>query len=170
MLDSLTFIVLVFHFCPIYFKKIWNPFTTHGTWTKKTKKKKSKKRYRERVGRKKERRRRKKKKKKESRESSLVHDYGHMVVIDFFFFFFFSYLFMPAEISIPTEIGRNWPEWPKLKNADSLFWKCILENAKCIIENAFARMYFAENSVFGKILKLFIRSDYAERNCVWLIF
>ena len=32
------------------------------------------------------------------------------------------------------------------------------------------RMHFAENSVFSKILKLFIRSDYAERNCVWLIF
>ena len=33
-----------------------------------------------------------------------------------------------------------------------------------------ARMHFAENSAFGKILKLFIRSDYAEKNCVWLIF
>jgi hypothetical protein len=36
--------------------------------------------------------------------------------------------------------------------------------------NAFSRMHFAENSAFGKILKLFIRSDYAERNCVWLVF
>ena len=32
------------------------------------------------------------------------------------------------------------------------------------------RMHFAENSAFGKILKLFIRSDYAERNCIWLVF
>ena len=39
-----------------------------------------------------------------------------------------------------------------------------------ILENAFSRMHFAENSAFGKILKLFIRSDYAERNCVWLVF
>ena len=31
-------------------------------------------------------------------------------------------------------------------------------------------MYFIENSVFGKILKLFIRSDYAEKNYVWLVF
>ena len=56
---------------------------------------------------------------------------------------------------------------------DPLFWDCILENAfliECIFENAFSIMYFVENSVFGKILKLFIRSDYAERNCVWLIF
>jgi hypothetical protein len=34
----------------------------------------------------------------------------------------------------------------------------------------FVRMHFAKNSAFGKILKLFIRSDYAERNYVWLIF
>ena len=34
-------------------------------------------------------------------------------------------------------------------------WKCI-----------FSRMHFIENSAFGKILKLFIRSDYAEKNCV----
>ena len=56
---------------------------------------------------------------------------------------------------------------------DPLFWKCILENAfllECILKNAFSRMYFAKNSVFGKILKLFIRSDYVERNCVCLVF
>ena len=29
---------------------------------------------------------------------------------------------------------------------------------------AFFRMYFAENSAFGKILKLFLRSDSAESN------
>jgi hypothetical protein len=53
---------------------------------------------------------------------------------------------------------------------DPLFWECILENAfllEYILENTFFRMYFVENSVFGKILKLFIRSDYAERNCIW---
>jgi hypothetical protein len=33
-----------------------------------------------------------------------------------------------------------------------------------------ARMHFAENSAFSKILKLFIRSDYVERNCVLLVF
>jgi hypothetical protein len=52
---------------------------------------------------------------------------------------------------------------------DPLFWECILENTfllECIFENVFSRMHFAENSGFGKILKLFIRSDYAERNCV----
>ena len=56
---------------------------------------------------------------------------------------------------------------------DPLFWECILKNAfmlECILENIFSRMYFVENSAFGKILKLFIRSDYAERNCVWLVF
>ena len=36
--------------------------------------------------------------------------------------------------------------------------------------NAFSRMHFAKNSTFGKILKLFIRSDYAKRNCIWLVF
>ena len=46
----------------------------------------------------------------------------------------------------------------------------IMHYRECILENAFSRMHFAENSVFGKILKLFIRSDYAERNCVWLVF
>ena len=48
---------------------------------------------------------------------------------------------------------------------DPLFWECILENAfllECILKNAFFRMPFTENSVFGKILKLFIKSDYAE--------
>ena len=47
------------------------------------------------------------------------------------------------------------------------------ENAfllECIFENPFSRMHFTENSAFGKILKLFIRSDYAERNYVWLVF
>jgi hypothetical protein len=37
---------------------------------------------------------------------------------------------------------------------------------ECILENVFSRMHFAENGAFGKILKLFIRSDYAKRNCV----
>ena len=42
---------------------------------------------------------------------------------------------------------------------------------KCLnIYNTILGMYFAENSTFGKILKLFIRSDYAERNCIWLVF
>jgi hypothetical protein len=66
---------------------------------------------------------------------------------------------------VPSEILRL--------RLDPLFWECILENAfllKCILENTFSRMHFAENSAFGKILKLFIRSDYAERKCVWLVF
>jgi hypothetical protein len=41
---------------------------------------------------------------------------------------------------------------------------------ECILENTFSRMHFAENNAFGKILKLFIKSDYAKRNCVWLVF
>jgi hypothetical protein len=41
---------------------------------------------------------------------------------------------------------------------------------KYILENIFYRMHFADNSAFGKILKLFIRSDYDKRNCVWMIF
>ena len=41
----------------------------------------------------------------------------------FFFFFFFSYLFMPAEISIPAEIGRNWLEWPKLTEMGRNFFR-----------------------------------------------
>jgi hypothetical protein len=41
---------------------------------------------------------------------------------------------------------------------------------KYILKNVFSRMHFDENSAFGKILKLFIKSDYAEKNCVWLIF
>ena len=52
---------------------------------------------------------------------------------------------------------------------DPLFWEYILENVfllEYILENAFSIMHFAENGTFGKILKLFIRSDYAERNCV----
>ena len=117
MLDSLTFIVLVFHFCPIYLKKKLKSVYNSRHLNQKGQKKKVRKGtdYRERARRKKrkkkkeeERRRRKKKKNKESRESSLVYDYGHMVVTDFYFyFFFFSYLFMPAEISIPAEIGQN---------------------------------------------------------------
>jgi hypothetical protein len=49
-----------------------------------------------------------------------------------------------------------------------VFGSSILEmhSRECILENTFSRMYFVENSAFGKILKLFIRSDYAERNCV----
>ena len=35
---------------------------------------------------------------------------------------------------------------------------------ECILKNAFFRMYFAENNAFGKILKLFLRSDYAKSN------
>jgi hypothetical protein len=56
---------------------------------------------------------------------------------------------------------------------DPLFWECILNNVlllECILEIAFSRMHFVENSAFGKILKLFIRSDYAEKNCAWLVF
>ena len=52
-------------------------------------------------------------------------------------------------------------------------WIFYFRNAfllECILENTFSKMHFAENSVFGKILKLFIRSDYAERNYVWLVF
>ena len=33
--------------------------------------------------------------------------------------------------------------------------------AKCILKNVFFRMHFDKNSTFGKILKLFIRSNYA---------
>jgi hypothetical protein len=56
---------------------------------------------------------------------------------------------------------------------DPLFWECILENAfllECILENAFFIMHFTENSAFGKILKLFIKNDYAKKNCVCLVF
>jgi hypothetical protein len=56
---------------------------------------------------------------------------------------------------------------------DPLFWECILQNTfllECILENTFSKMHFAENSAFGKILKLFIKNDYTERNCVWLVF
>ena len=45
-----------------------------------------------------------------------------------------------------------------------------MHSRKCILENAFFRMNSAENSMFGKILKLFIRSDYVEKNCIWLVF
>ena len=37
---------------------------------------------------------------------------------------------------------------------------------ECILENALFRIHFAKNNAFGKILKLFIRSDFAKRNCV----
>ena len=56
---------------------------------------------------------------------------------------------------------------------DPLFWECIPKNAfllECILENEFSRMHFVENNAFGKILKLFIRSDYAEKNCICLVF
>ena len=45
-----------------------------------------------------------------------------------------------------------------------------VHSLECILENIFFRMNFAKNSAFGKILKLFIRSDYAEKNGVWLVF
>ena len=49
---------------------------------------------------------------------------------------------------------------------DPLLWECILKNAFMLhsLENAFSRMYFAENNAFGKILKLFLKSDYAKSN------
>jgi hypothetical protein len=37
-------------------------------------------------------------------------------------------------------------------------------------DNAFSKMHFAENSVFDKIQKLLLRSDYVEWNCVLLVF
>jgi hypothetical protein len=49
---------------------------------------------------------------------------------------------------------------------DPLFWECILENAfflEFIFENTFSRMHFAKNSAFGKILKLFIKSDMLKK-------
>ncbi len=52
-------------------------------------------------------------------------------------------------------------------------WILYFGNAfllECILKNAFSRMPFTENSVFGKILKLYIKSDYAENNCVGLVF
>ena len=39
-----------------------------------------------------------------------------------------------------------------------------------LFENAFSRMYSTENNAFGKILKLFIRSDYVKKNCICLVF
>ncbi len=71
MLDSLTFIVLVFHFCPIYLKK--KKFEIHLKLTAlepKRQKKKERKGtdYRERAGQKKERRRRKKEEEEEERK------------------------------------------------------------------------------------------------------
>ena len=51
--------------------------------------------------------------------------------------------------------------------------ECIhakIHSRECIFYNVFSIMHFAENSTFGKILKLFIRNDYVERNCVWLVF
>jgi hypothetical protein len=41
---------------------------------------------------------------------------------------------------------------------------------ECISKNAFFRIYFTKNNAFSKILKLFIRSDYTERNSIWLVF
>ena len=32
----------------------------------------------------------------------------------------------------------------------------------------FRELNFAKNSMFGKILKLLLKNDYAEWNCVWL--
>ena len=52
---------------------------------------------------------------------------------------------------------------------DPLFGECILENTfllECILDNIFSIMHYAENSAFDKILKLFIRNDYVERNCI----
>jgi hypothetical protein len=46
----------------------------------------------------------------------------------------------------------------------------LLWMTKPVFRSSILEMHFVENSVFGKILKLFIRSDYAERNCVWLVF
>jgi hypothetical protein len=48
------------------------------------------------------------------------------------------------------------------------FRECI--PARMHSRNVFSRMHSVENNVFGKILKLFIRSDYVERNCIWLVF
>ena len=45
---------------------------------------------------------------------------------------------------------------------DPLFWECIparMHSWECILYI----MHFAENSTFGKILKLFIRNDYAKK-------
>ena len=68
MLNSLTFIVLLFHFCPIYLKKnlisVYNSLHLNQKGKKKVRKGTD---YRERAGRKKGRRRRKKKKKEEER-------------------------------------------------------------------------------------------------------
>ena len=41
---------------------------------------------------------------------------------------------------------------------------------KPLFASSILEIYFAENSLFGKILKLFIINDYVEKNCVWLIF
>jgi hypothetical protein len=39
-----------------------------------------------------------------------------------------------------------------------------------IITKYFYIVTLLRHIAFGKILKLFIRSDYAERKCVWLVF
>ena len=78
-------------------------------------------------------------------------------------------------LQLPKMIGKKIAHWQSSfrLRLDPLLWECILEYAfplKCILENAFFRMHFAENSVFGKILKRLLRSDYIEWNCVWLVF
>ena len=75
-----------------------------------------------------------------------------------------SILEMHSRECIPTRMHSRECILLKIVCLDPLFWECILENAfllECILENAFSRMHFAKNSVFGKILKLFLRSDYA---------
>ena len=52
------------------------------------------------------------------------------------------------------------------KIVDPINWK----TNKLVFGSSILGMHFIENSTFGKILKLFIRSDYAEKNCVWLVF
>ena len=41
---------------------------------------------------------------------------------------------------------------------------------KSVFESFLLGMHSVENCAFSKILKLFIRSDYVERNCIWLYF
>ena len=60
------------------------------------------------------------------------------------------------------------PNTAKSKPFKPVFGSSVsgMHSLECILENTFFRMNFAKNSAFGKILKLFIRSDYAEKNCV----